>query len=330
MKNLKSMITFAAISTFGNLANAQTAAPTEVIRICAKYFITAQNRECQLTEAKKLSPELASKLEDEFRKADADNAKAIELYVARRAETERVRRQKEAEERASIEKKRLEKESEDRAAAEKKRLEQEEIDAAKRAEFERVAAQIKAQNDALAAETEAREAQSERQFRALLSKKANPQVLYLRAGKFEREGESERAREVYEFIVDSFATSSWAVKANDRLLSIAHSSSSAPSQIQASKPGVPASPAAPPAPSVPIQPFPRLACVTWNVQWSTNPFFKNADIVKYQIQANFLEASSGQCEVKIRSQRRTSLLSDSPPFKDNESIVIECAKLISC
>ncbi len=48
----------------------------------------------------------------------------------------------------------------------------------------------------------------------------NPQGMYLAAGQYERKGESYNARKIYEAIVERFPSSSWAVKANDRLLGI--------------------------------------------------------------------------------------------------------------
>jgi hypothetical protein len=61
---------------------------------------------------------------------------------------------------------------------------------------------------------------SERAFAALMSKKSDPQMLYLRAGKFERDGDTSKARQLYEYLVETFSSTSWAVKANDRLLSL--------------------------------------------------------------------------------------------------------------
>lgn len=48
----------------------------------------------------------------------------------------------------------------------------------------------------------------------------SPQALYLQAGKLERQGESGKAKAVYETIIDRFPTSEFAVKANDRLLEL--------------------------------------------------------------------------------------------------------------
>jgi len=48
----------------------------------------------------------------------------------------------------------------------------------------------------------------------------SPQSLYLQAGKEERSGSSAKAREIYENIIDRFPESEFAVKANDRLLSL--------------------------------------------------------------------------------------------------------------
>lgn len=46
------------------------------------------------------------------------------------------------------------------------------------------------------------------------------QSLYLQAGKEERSGSPAKAREIYESIIDRFPDSDFAVKANDRLLSL--------------------------------------------------------------------------------------------------------------
>lgn len=48
-----------------------------------------------------------------------------------------------------------------------------------------------------------------------------PQGLYLQAGKEERFGSIAKAREIYESIIDRFPESEFAVKANDRLLTLA-------------------------------------------------------------------------------------------------------------
>lgn len=48
----------------------------------------------------------------------------------------------------------------------------------------------------------------------------SPQSLYLQAGKEERFGSMAKAREIYESIVDRFPESEFAVKANDRLLTL--------------------------------------------------------------------------------------------------------------
>lgn len=62
-----------------------------------------------------------------------------------------------------------------------------------------------------------------------------PQGLYLQAGKEERSGSGARAREIYESIIDRFPESEFAVKANDRLLSL-------PSAKQKSEGAPPSSP----------------------------------------------------------------------------------------
>jgi hypothetical protein len=63
----------------------------------------------------------------------------------------------------------------------------------------------------------ARQKEREQAFAALLNSK-DPQIMYLAAGKYEREGESHRAKAVYERIVSRFPSSQFAVKANDQLL----------------------------------------------------------------------------------------------------------------
>lgn len=45
----------------------------------------------------------------------------------------------------------------------------------------------------------------------------DPQAMYLAAGRYERNGDSEKARQVYERLIDRFASSPWAVKASDQL-----------------------------------------------------------------------------------------------------------------
>lgn len=59
--------------------------------------------------------------------------------------------------------------------------------------------------------------ESERHFKSQLSGK-NPQAMYLAAGKYERDGSSSHAKELYEAIIARFPSSVWAVKANDQLL----------------------------------------------------------------------------------------------------------------
>lgn len=56
-----------------------------------------------------------------------------------------------------------------------------------------------------------------------------PQSLYLSAGKEERSGSREKAREIYESIISRFPESEFAVKANDRLLVITIPDRQAPS-----------------------------------------------------------------------------------------------------
>jgi len=47
--------------------------------------------------------------------------------------------------------------------------------------------------------------------------KEDPQIIYLAAGKHERNGESSEATKMYENLIERFPSSQWAVKANDQL-----------------------------------------------------------------------------------------------------------------
>lgn len=47
-----------------------------------------------------------------------------------------------------------------------------------------------------------------------------PQSLYLRAGKLERQGELNKAKDLYEALIERYPASEFAVKANDRLLEL--------------------------------------------------------------------------------------------------------------
>lgn len=67
------------------------------------------------------------------------------------------------------------------------------------------------------AENEKRRQAEARAFQALLNAK-DPQTMYLAAGRFERNGESNMAQQVYERLIERFPSSTWAVKANDQLL----------------------------------------------------------------------------------------------------------------
>jgi hypothetical protein len=64
---------------------------------------------------------------------------------------------------------------------------------------------------------EKRQQAESRAFNSILNNN-DPQFMYLSAGKFERNGDSYKAKQIYERIVDKFPSSSWAVKANDQLL----------------------------------------------------------------------------------------------------------------
>ena len=55
------------------------------------------------------------------------------------------------------------------------------------------------------------------EFRAVLAHK-DPQAMYLAAGKYQRNGDRQKAISVYEKLIERFSSSSWAVKANDQIL----------------------------------------------------------------------------------------------------------------
>ncbi len=67
------------------------------------------------------------------------------------------------------------------------------------------------------AEATRRQQADERALNGALGAK-DPQAMYLAAGKYERDGEPYKARQVYEKLIARFASSPWAVKANDQLL----------------------------------------------------------------------------------------------------------------
>lgn len=98
----------------------------------------------------------------------------------------------------------LEQQRDKKLAAEKR---EREVREAREAEERRVAE----------AEAAKRRAAEERVLNAALQAK-DPQAMYLAAGKYEREGDSYRARQVYEGLIERFPNSQWAVKANDQLL----------------------------------------------------------------------------------------------------------------
>ncbi|NVO00430.1 MAG: hypothetical protein HXX17_14005 [Geobacteraceae bacterium] len=85
----------------------------------------------------------------------------------------------------------------------------------------------------------------------------SPQSLYLQAGKEERTGNHEKARQIYESIIDRFPESEFSVKANDRLLTIAPMKKK--TEVPTAAP-VPVNVSAPtPAPSTsPLQPLSDL------------------------------------------------------------------------
>jgi len=81
------------------------------------------------------------------------------------------------------------------------------------------------------------------------------QSLYLQAGKQERQGETAKARETYELIIDRFPDSDFAVKANDRLLILPGlpAPPPVPAPVAAPIPSPASAPAATPATS-PVKP----------------------------------------------------------------------------
>lgn len=66
------------------------------------------------------------------------------------------------------------------------------------------------------------DAERKRERMALLAafQKTTPQNLYLQAGRLEREKATDKAREIYEYLIKQNSTTVWATKANDRLLAI--------------------------------------------------------------------------------------------------------------
>ncbi len=64
------------------------------------------------------------------------------------------------------------------------------------------------------------ESAARNQFMNLVESQPDGQALYLLGGKFERENDTQKARAVYERVITKFASTEWAVKANDRLLAM--------------------------------------------------------------------------------------------------------------
>ncbi|GEM_PF-4339439 len=79
-----------------------------------------------------------------------------------------------------------------------------------------------------------------------------PQSLYLQAGKEERSGSAAKARQIYESIIDRFPESEFAVKANDRLLTIAPANRTTVEKPQPSPLTILAPKAESPLPSAPL------------------------------------------------------------------------------
>lgn len=77
--------------------------------------------------------------------------------------------------------------------------------------------------------------------------------------------------------------------------------------------------------------FKKFQCVTWEVIVRTNPLFPDADTVDWDVTGNVLDSGDGQCEVKIKSQTKTTFfLTSRPPYRDGETVIIECNKLKKC
>ena len=86
----------------------------------------------------------------------------------------------------------------------------------KRKEEEIKLAKAKAAEDSRLAKEKADEELMQRKLTAQLNSN-DPQVMYLAAGTYLRNGDSSKASAVYEAIISRFSNSSWAVKASDQL-----------------------------------------------------------------------------------------------------------------
>ena len=75
-------------------------------------------------------------------------------------------------------------------------------------------AELRRQADA---EDERRRQAEAKAFETLLNAR-DPQAMYLAAGRLERNGQSTKAQQVYERLIERFPSTTWAVKANDQLL----------------------------------------------------------------------------------------------------------------
>ncbi len=65
-------------------------------------------------------------------------------------------------------------------------------------------------------EYDLRQNEIQKQFAQIINNK-DPQIMYLAAGNYWRNGYGEKAKQVYEAIISRFPSSNWAVKANDQL-----------------------------------------------------------------------------------------------------------------
>jgi len=95
-------------------------------------------------------------------------------------------------------------------------------------------ARVASERAAETAAESARQQEAERAFRATLNR-SSAQSLYLLGGKFEREGNSSRATEAYEYLIEKHTESPWAVRANDRLLQMKASNETEEARRRASR-----------------------------------------------------------------------------------------------
>lgn len=112
----------------------------------------------------------------------------------------------------------FEQEMKQEAERQKQEVEHQQRIAEQESKRQQQAAEQEAKRQAqIRADEEIRKAADEGALKAVLTHK-NPQVMYLAAGKYERQGKPYEARQVYEQLIERFPSSSWAIKANDQLL----------------------------------------------------------------------------------------------------------------